>query len=350
MASAHRLFSSSLLDQSAAGYAALAADRLFEKLPTLEARYGASSRSEWRASLGQRIHELAIAVEFQAPALFADVVHWARESFVARELPDTDLEAGLVCLRAVLHEELPANVGLEVAACLEPALAVFSTPRGASRPLDPRAPWYRLILSYIEACVSGDARGATQMILDAVGGGLGSREACLEVLVPAQTEVGRLWHAGKLSIHEEHCVTATTRTVLSLLAERTPPGAALGKTVVGATVQGNAHELAVRVVTFLFEAHGWRAIALESELPPEEVARSMRDFDADLAALSAAMIVQLPALRDSVHAIRELSPRTKIVVGGQAFAAAPDVWRRVGADALSQRAEDVVRTGAQLVG
>jgi methanogenic corrinoid protein MtbC1 len=340
----------SLLDRGGPAYAGVAARRLLEEHPDIAARYGAQAPVQWRVHMTQRVNELAAAIELDAPAIFADAVRWSQVTFAARDLPQQDLRASLDVLHTVLATELPEGTAKGIDSVFSGAIRALGEPIPAPPGLDPGVPSERLALNYIKACLDGESSHATKLILDTIEQGRSIADVCIDVLAPALTEVGRLWHAGRLGIHEEHTVTATTHRILGLLAETAPRAARNGKSVVCANVQGNAHDTAIRIISLLFEMEGWKSISLGTELPPEDLARSVRDHDADLAILSAALTPQLRALRRSVDAVRGLSPRTRILVGGQALAVAPEVARAIGADALSINAREVVRVGGQLVG
>ena len=72
---------------------------------------------------------------------------------------------------------------------------------------------------------------------------------------------------------------------------------------------------------------------------------------ADLVVLSAALAPQLARVRESVAAVRELDGApVKVLVGGVAFAEAPELWRRLGADGYAPDAERALALGARLVG
>lgn len=350
MAAPTHEFVASLLDRSAAAYANLAAQRLLGSHPDIARRYGAQAQAQWRFNLTQRVQELAAAVDLQTPALFAEAVRWSCESFAARGLPAQDLRVSLNSLRDVLRDELPEDTAMLIEAIMTPAFGALDAPPSTPHKLDPEQPLQRLGLNYIEACLDGESTRAVRMILDAIDEGLTIPGACLDVLAPALAEVGRLWHAGRLGIHEEHAVTETTQRILGLLAGSAASAPRNGKTVIGATVQGNAHDTAIRIITLLFEIEGWKSVSLGTELPPEDLASSVRDFEADLTVMSATLIPQLRAMRRSIEAVRSISPETRILVGGQAFAAAPELARIMGADALSSNARDVVGVGAKLVG
>lgn len=350
MAAPTHEFVASLLDRSASAYANLAARRLLGSDPDIAGRYGAQALAQWRFNLAQRVQELAAAIELQAPALFGEATRWSLETFAARDLPVQDVRASIDSLRDVLRAELPQETTSLIEDSFASAFRALDTPLSAPPGLDPRQPLHRLGLSYIEACLDGESARATRIILDAIDKGLSIPDACLDVLAPSMAEVGRLWHAGGLGIHEEHAVTETTQRILGLLsttAARTPRN---GKTVIGATVQGNAHDMPVRIITLLFEYDGWKSVSLGTELPPEDIANSVRDFGAHLAVMSATLLPHLRSMQRSIEAVRSVSPETRILVGGQAFTAAPELASIMGADALSSNARDVVSIGAKLVG
>lgn len=343
-------FVASLLDRSASAFANLAAQRLLVANPAITHRYGAKAQSQWRFNLTQRVHELATAVELQAPALFAEAVRWSSEAFTARDLPANDLRASLDSLREILLAELPPEAGAEIENHFTPALRATDAASSPPAWLDPKQPLHRLGLGYIEACLEGEPERAVRMVIDAIEKGLSVPDACLDVLAPSLAEVGWLWHAGRIGIYEEHAVTATTQRLLGLLAETAPRARRNGKTMIGATVQGNTHDTAIRIIALLFEMEGWKSLCLGTELPPEDIACSVQDLDAHLVVISATLIPQLRMVRRTIVAVRSVSPQTKILVGGQAFSAAPEVARSMGADGFNSSARGVVDAGAQLVG
>ena len=345
-------FTADLLEVSATGYAALAAERLLASHPELGERFAPDARNAWKAALAQRVIELSTALRLGEPELFAARVAWARRAFEARQVPEADLRASLEALSAVLHEELPDSARGAPDALLETALEALGQP--GTEPdshIDPGTPTGRLALQYIATVLEGDSRGATQRVLDAVDEGLAVESAYLDVLVPAQREVGRLWHAGELRIVEEHVVTFTTERLMTLLAQRANRAPANGRTVVCAAVVGNAHDIAVRVLADFFDISGWRSVHLGASVPAAELASALQYFDGDLLVLSAALSVQLPKVAEAIGAVRRIEGRpVRVMVGGLAFADAPEVWRKLGADGYAPDAPSAVKLGAELVG
>ena len=154
-------------------------------------------------------------------------------------------------------------------------------------------------------------------MLAAVDGGLPVASA-YGVLMAAQREIGEMWHAGDAAIAQEHFVTATTQSMMTLLAERAGAvAAANGKTVMVAVAPGDAHYLAARLIANLFEQAGWRTIHLAGTVPPVELAVGLDAFEVDLLVLSLTVSTRLPATIEAVEAARRRRPGIKVLVGGR---------------------------------
>jgi MerR family transcriptional regulator, light-induced transcriptional regulator len=346
------IFAAELLEISATGYAALATERLLQANPELGKRFAPDATGTWRAALAQRIVELAAALRIGEPRLFSARVGWARRAFQAREVPESDLRASLEALDKVLADELPEAARPAARACLAAAVAELEAPVAADDShLDPRTPTGRLALEYIATVLEGDSRKGVERVLAELEAGLTVQSAYLDVLVPAQREVGRLWHAGELGIVEEHLVTCTTERLMALLAHRARGAAPNGRTVICAAVVGNVHDMAVRVLADFFDIAGWRAVHLGASVPAAELAAAVQYFEGELLVLSAALSVQLPKLAEAISAVRRIEGRpVHIMVGGLAFEDAPEIWRRLGADGYAADAPAAVELGARLVG
>ena len=102
----------------------------------------------------------------------------------------------------------------------------------------------------------------------------------------------------------------------------------------------------------LFEMDGWRVIQLGSNVPVDDLAQAVEFYDADLVALSVSLATQLPALEETIAAIRE-SQRggaVKILVGGGGMMGAAELAKSKGADDYASNAVEAVARGNALVG
>lgn len=172
----------------------------------------------------------------------------------------------------------------------------------------------------------------------------------MELLVPAQREIGRLWHRGEIGVAQEHFASNVTRRVVERVLAIAPRAAPRGKPVVVAAVAGDAHDLGVLVVAGCFELAGWRTLFLGSNVPAVDLTQIAVQCDAGIVALGATIDTQREAAAAAIVALRAARPGQKVIVGGPAFSCCDDAWKRIGADAMARDAREAVEIGERLRG
>ena len=338
-----------ILEASAAGYAA-AATYLMQRNASRDGSSALNGTAIWKAHLTERVLELAAAVRVDEPMLFVRRIAWLRRAFRARGAGEADLKTAIASLGEALDTELPT----ELRAAVEPALrlaaaALESEPEPDPTALDSGDPGHRLALEYLKACLEGAPDRAIKLIRDAIGRQFTPEEICTRVLIPAQREIGQLWHTGDVAIGEERIVSETTNQLMTLITAEHAPETGNGKLAIAASVAGNTHDLGVRTVATLFRLAGWRCLFLGANVPSAEIANMARSYSADLVVLTATLATQLKELERSIAALRETAPETKILVGGVAFEASTTLWRQLGADAFAASVETAVAVGTAAV-
>lgn len=342
-------FTAELLKRSAAGYAGAAASLLLERQPDLRAQGGALAA--WHAHLSQRVLELAAAVAAAEPVLFRERVLWSRATFAARGRDTGALEASLTSLRDVLAADLPARA-IDVA--LLPfdqaitALKASEAPRTEVGQLDPDTAAGRPALRYLQQVLEGNAAEATAELVTLVQTDANSaEEVYLNVLLPAQHEIGRLWHAAQVTVAEEHLVTAATQRVMAILSYMAPRSPANGATVVAACVVGNAHDIGLRALADLFYLRGWRSIFLGADVPVADLPAVLAGYGTDLLLLSGTLSTQIDAARIAIAKVRDqCSHPVGIIAGGAAFDEVPELACKLGADAYAATLSDALKLGS----
>jgi methanogenic corrinoid protein MtbC1 len=336
-----------ILESSSAGFAAAANAVLQSRRPS-----GRESDSvAWQQHLQQRILELAAALRVGEPALFTGRIAWLRRAAAARNADDAEILEALASLRTALEAELPEFVSASVRSIVDLAVEDGKRPvESEARAFDPATPEGKLALDYIAACLDPAHADPIDLIMGALNDGLSPVDAYCRILLPAQKEVGLLWHVGDFSVSEERMVTETTRRVMSLIAARYAPSNPQGSTMLAASVAGNAHDIGLRTVSDLFLLAGWRCIFLGANVPADDIARTVREYDVHLAVLTATLTPQLGSLANAIAEIKRQSPETRVLVGGIAFEGSGDIWRQIGADAFAARVDDAVAAGTRLLG
>lgn len=343
-------FAAEILKRSAGGYAGAAASLLLEREPQLRAQAGALDA--WKSHLTQRVLELAAALRAGEPSIFSERVNWSRKTFAARNQPDSLVPASLECLRDILNESLPDNAKSSTVGYLDGALAAVASdsPLVEGSELDPDDPADRLALNYLRLALEGDGPEAVALVREAVASPEDARHVYLRVLLPAQKEIGRLWHLNEVSVAEEHLVTATTQQLMAVLRHTTERTAENQATVVSACVQGNIHDMGVRALSDLFYLAGWRSVYLGADVPVADMPAVLDVFQADLLLLGSTLSTHVEPAAAVIAAVREQVDRpVRIMVGGAAFDEAPDLWQKLGADAYAATGDDALAAGATIL-
>jgi methanogenic corrinoid protein MtbC1 len=346
-------FSVQLLERGAAGYAGYAAAAMLEKHPEVREQFGADALAGWKIHLTQRLLELAAALTTDEPQIFVARALWTARAFRAREHDEALVRLSLESLRQVLAEHMPEPARTAPLDYLDRALMALAEPPAVedALALNPEKPADRLALRYLQKILEGNISDAVAEVVNAVRDGLDVRSAYIDVLLPAQREIGRLWHLCEVSVAEEHMVTFTTQRTMGILVHAARPAPSNGKTAIIAAVVTNTHDIGPRALADLYEIAGWRSIFLGADVPMEDLPGMINYFQADLLLLGATLSTQLPRVQQTIAAARASSEGSvKIIVGGAAFDEASELWKKVGADGYAARVDEAVSLGTRLTG
>jgi methanogenic corrinoid protein MtbC1 len=345
-------FAASLLKGSGPALAAFAAEELLASHAEMARRYGDKALVLWKQNLQSRIEHLAAALSLGKKELFASHVSWSRIAFQARQVDPAEIRHGLEALQRVLDQELPLAAAMVAREYVQHGITVVSAEDGtvATLHLDPKDAKLRLAASYLAAVFDGERDRACSILLTAVEKGTSVKDIYRNVLIPVQAEVGRLWHVGEVGVATEHFTTTTTEHVMARLLPLHPRKASNGKTMVAASVGGNAHSIGLRIITDFFAMEGWRPIDLGGDVPRSDLVESLHDFGADLLALSATLATHLDETRQVVAAVRADAKvgSIPVIVGGGAFHDIPTLAREIGADGYALDPDEAVEVGERL--
>ena len=324
----------------------------FERHPELAQLYGSAGRANWLHDAQTHLSYLAEALAFDNRALFIDYIAWSKVLLVRRGLPAAELAAQLASLAVVLRERLPAQAGTVAAQFVDAARqAMPAMPHDLPSDLDEETPMALLAHQYAMALLRGERDVASRLITEAVARGTSVGDIYLRVFQPAQHEVGRLWQRNDISAAREHYCTAATQVEMSRLYRHLRAGEKNGRTLVATCVGSDPHVLGGRMVADFFEMAGWNTFYLGACASPAAVIQTLLERKADMLAVSATMPCHLSEVRRLLEAVRERPDcrRTPVLVGGRAFAADPDLWRKVGADGTGRDAREAVLVAERIM-
>jgi MerR family transcriptional regulator, light-induced transcriptional regulator len=169
-----------------------------------------------------------------------------------------------------------------------------------------------------------DAAGAEAVLTEAFSL-FGVEDVCLRVLEPVLVDIGEGWHAGELSVGQEHFASALIRARLSALLLAYAPTDGM-PSILTAAAPGERHELGILMVSLFLARHGYRVHYLGQDLPLEEVRDLAGRLKPVLIVLSAHGTDSALRLRDVRRVLDGLPPAgPRFAYGGRAFNEQPEL-------------------------
>jgi methanogenic corrinoid protein MtbC1 len=316
--------------------------------PDWLARYGDRARDRGIEDAGYHVDFLAGAVESGAAAAFAEYARWAAGVLAARGIGPSFLAENLEQIERALAQRLPPErrdavsevVHGGIDACARAAADLGGRPHDA--PVAAGLVLARRV--FFQALLQGDRRSATNIALGTLRHGHALSDVYVELFQEALYEVGRRWETNEISVAQEHMATATAQYVLAQVYARVErPQTTRGHGVVTG-VQGELHQMGANIVADALEADGWDIRFLGTNVPHEGIVRLVAGHGARVLGISATMLFNVPQVRRLIRDVRDHAPPPgpRIIVGGGAFRAAPDLWRELGADGSAAGVQEAV--------
>ena len=344
-------FAAEIIESSAKALSEWTVSLQEERSPSIREQLGAPGLANLRSDTLVRVLHLAGAVAFDEPAILCEHVEWAKACFAARDVPLEILKNNLAALSDVLAERLPDSALAIVRRSMDAALEVIeAAPHATPSDVEGDGPLMSLARRYVLAILEGDRGAAREMLEKAMLDGADIADLFEHVVQRAQSELGRMWQIGEISVAEEHLASASSEWVVAHLVLKAPHKPRKDRVLVATSVGGDTHSFGVRLVADSFEIDGWRTYFLGASTPLVDLVQTVVDREADVLALSANLGCHLRELKRVIDALRS-QPETAgviVMVGGRPLALAPDLWKKVGADGFARSARQAVAEGNRL--
>lgn len=205
---------------------------------------------------------------------------------------------------------------------------------------------------YLAAQLAGDRQEALRLVhLEGLERGIDAPRLALEVIMPAQREIGRLWQENRIGVAEEHLATAISQLVVSTLYAHFPRQQPNGKRIIVACVEGEQHELGARLVADFLEMEGFLVHFLGANVPTDSLVSMVRTERPNLVVLSSATTLHIAQLRSAVSRVRLVGgDALPIAVGGGICAWVHDLGDIPGVRCAGDDLHDLVATAKRLTG
>ena len=192
--------------------------------------------------------------------------------------------------------------------------------------------WSEVRAQYLDRLLQNDTRGAIRTILEAVQSGVKIQDVYLNVFKDVMYEVGRLWHQNKISVDKEHYCTSVTQMAIAQFYTDIFSQPRINRKVLATCVGSELHEMGIRMISDLFEYHGWDSTYLGASVPLKDMMSAIKEHQPELICLSVTMPHHLELCHQMIQTIRTQFPHIRIAVGGQAFTRSADLLTKWNVD------------------
>jgi len=313
--------------------------------------YGESEFKKYIEDTEYSLSYLFEAIEASSPDLFADYITWEKIFLVNLGIPEERLKERLEVMEDVIIKNLPPEKSSIAVRYIEESIDNLPKPSNYISYINEDKPLVKLLEQYLEFLLNGDRHSAGKMIIEAVDNGISVKNIYLHVFQSSLYEVGRLWQENKITVAQEHYITATTQLIMSQLYPYISNSRKTGKVLVATSVSKELHEVGVRMVADFFEMDGWNTFYLGANTPTESIIQTIISKKADLVLISATISSHISEVMDLIRTIRRCGEcrDPKIIVGGYPFNVDSNLWKKVGADGQAEDAETAIEMAEKLI-
>ncbi|HEY8668526.1 MAG TPA: corrinoid protein [Tepidisphaeraceae bacterium] len=199
-----------------------------------------------------------------------------------------------------------------------------------------------------EAVVKGnrvEAKRLTQVLLDA---GSTPQDIVDKGLVPGMAVVGDRFKRNEAFVPEMLIAARAMKEAMSLLEPLLAKAGIKPKfTAVIGTVQGDLHDIGKNLVGMMLKGANIGVIDLGTNVTAEKFVAAAKEHNAHLIGLSALLTTTMPAMKDTVKAVRAAGlTKCKVVIGGAPITS--EFAKEIGADGYAPDAASAVDVALQL--
>jgi methanogenic corrinoid protein MtbC1/DNA-binding XRE family transcriptional regulator len=204
--------------------------------------------------------------------------------------------------------------------------------------------------SYLSAVLDGNTGLAQRAVDQALSGGIIPSRIYLDVLMPAQVEVGARWAKGDATLPQEHVATQITLSQMARLRMMLKTRLKLGLKALVTSVEGDPHFVGAQAVADFLIMDGWEVDFLGANTPTHDVVSYIKARGCHLVCASATLAEHVPQLRNLAAQIKKMDAPPKFIFGGFAFLNDPSLISTVVADGFARDPQEAVTLGRNLCG
>ncbi len=161
-----------------------------------------------------------------------------------------------------------------------------------------------------------------------------------EILIPALSEVGDAYSAGKLFLPQLIASAEAAKAAFDVITEYMPARAIEKEYVILATVKGDIHDIGKNIVKTVLRSYGYHIIDLGRDVEIEKITDAYKKYKPLAIGLSALMTTTVVNMEKTIKALHKIGCTSHIFVGGAVVTA--ETAKEIGADFYTKDALEFV--------
>ena len=200
-----------------------------------------------------------------------------------------------------------------------------------------------------DAVIKGDQATAVEITKAALDEGMAPGTILNEGLVAGMNVIGTRFKANEVYIPEVLISARAMKMAMEHLEPKLVEAGVepIGKAIVG-TVKGDLHDIGKNLVVMMLKGAGFNVVDIGVDVSPEKFVEETKNSGAKIVGLSALLTTTMPAMDETVKAIKQAGLDVKTMIGG---APVTDAYaEKIGADGYAPDAASAVDLAKKLIG
>ncbi len=200
-----------------------------------------------------------------------------------------------------------------------------------------------------QAIINGKAPDAKKLTEDALAEGVPPGDVLNNGLVAGMNVVGARFKNNEFYVPEVLIAARAMKGSMALLAPKLAESGVESKGKIGiGTVRGDLHDIGKNLVSMMLEGAGFEIVDLGVDVKPEGFVQAAKD-GVGVIALSALLTTTMPAMKDTIEALKaeNIRDKVKVMIGGAPVT--QNYADEIGADGYSPDAASAVDTAKELL-
>lgn len=168
-----------------------------------------------------------------------------------------------------------------------------------------------------QAIIRGRRKEVPELVKQCLDAGEDAKSIVENRLVPSMSVVGDRFKRNEIFVPEMLVAARAMKEALKILEPMlVAAGVRPEYTAVIGTVEGDLHDIGKNLVAMMWKGANMEVIDLGVNVPAAKFVEAIGQHQAHLVGLSALLTTTMPAMRDTVKAIRDANLTAKILIGG----------------------------------